>query len=158
MKICFKCHRGFPISEFYRHPRMHDGTLGKCKECTRTDSAETYRAKVATMAGRESERRRGRDKYYRLYSEGPNWTSPEAPQDVKDDAHTALGNAVRDGRIRKPSTCSQCRKRTPSRRLHGHHPDYYEPLDVRWLCSTCHRKEHATHPERVHGSSSTQAA
>jgi hypothetical protein len=37
MKACFKCNRCLPLTEFYKHPMMGDGHLGKCKECARLD-------------------------------------------------------------------------------------------------------------------------
>ena len=55
-------------------------------------------------------------------------------------AHTATGNAIRDGRLlRKP--CEVC----GSKKVDAHHDDYSKALDVRWLC----RKHHALlHKER----------
>ena len=53
MKTCFKCHLTLPLSEFYHHPRMKDGHLGKCKECTKKDVADRYRS----PEGREKCRR-----------------------------------------------------------------------------------------------------
>lgn len=34
VKTCFKCGKEKSLDEFYTHPRMKDGHLGKCKECT----------------------------------------------------------------------------------------------------------------------------
>lgn len=44
-KICFKCHRTLPITEFYAHPRMKDGHLNKCKQCHHEDCRK-YRIKM----------------------------------------------------------------------------------------------------------------
>lgn len=65
-KICFKCNRELPVTEFYKHSRMADGYLGKCKHCTRADTQKRYELIIATPEGLESERKRGREKYKRL--------------------------------------------------------------------------------------------
>lgn len=65
------------------------------------------------------------------------WTEPGTKE---YDAHTELNNAVRDGKKKKPSKCSKCGK---GGRINGHHHDYSKPLDVKWLCDSCHQTEHA---------------
>ncbi len=51
-------------------------------------------------------------------------------------AHRLIAAAVRTGRIRRPSSCSECHEPC---RAQAHHDDYAKPLEVRWLCRACHR-------------------
>ena len=67
-KVCFKCHRELPLTEFYRHPQMGDGHLNKCKDCTKKDVHENYERRIESPAFVEKERARGREKYKRLYA------------------------------------------------------------------------------------------
>lgn len=66
-KRCFKCGLVKPLSEFYAHPQMADGHLGKCKCCTRKDVHDNYMLNIQSEEYVEKERYRGRDKYNRLY-------------------------------------------------------------------------------------------
>lgn len=59
-------------------------------------------------------------------------------------AHRKVSQAVATGKLVKPKDCTICRRQT---RLVGHHPDYSKPLEVLWLCSSCHKLEH-TPPEK----------
>ena len=132
LKTCFKCGAEKPSSAFYAHPQMADGLLGKCKECTKSDSMSRYREKTAMIIAYEKrrtatlERKTKRKAYY-------------AKRDpVKTRANTALNRAVRQGRITK-KPCEVCGTTTG---IEGHHEDYSKPLDVRWLCRKHHKEAH----------------
>lgn len=147
-KECRKCGAFKPFTEFYRHSAMPDGTVNKCKECTKAD----VRANRASKADyyRAYDRKRYRDDPERAaHCHAAGRTTPMAqriekqrerraadPQKYK--ARNAVANALRKGEIeRKP--CFFCGS---EKCLEAHHHDYALPLDVYWLCKTCHGKLH----------------
>jgi hypothetical protein len=56
----------------------------------------------------------------------------------KRRAHVLLNRAVKSGEIMRPQNCSQCLKLC---KPDGHHINYDEPLEVIWLCKTCHTRK-----------------
>ena len=137
MKACFKCGEVKPLTEFYKHDRMGDGHLNKCKECTKKD-VRTNR--IVSENAREYDRRRYRDDPERrayTASVAKRWMENNPEKYV---AHYTLTNAVRDGRKEKLDRCEICGR---SGKIHGHHEDYSKPLEVMWLCPQCHNGRHA---------------
>jgi len=154
LKTCPTCEESKPDTEFYARVR-HCKTCWKARVLARKQ-AEGY-------AGEKAHRERYAD-HYRAYEKAramnPDRVAARAAYEKtpagtaarnkatrmwkqknpdKRNAETALGNAIRDGRIVKPSTCERCGN---GGRLDGHHADYTKPLDVEWLCRLCHKAEH----------------
>lgn len=140
-KVCFRCDEAKPADEFYRHPRMADGRLGKCKPCTRSDVKEHRANNLEAI--KAYDRRRGRESGSRgkPTREAVRRGSRRWARDNKHKkrAQGLLKRAVDSGRMTRPETCSEC---NGPGHIHGHHHDYSLPLDVTWLCAPCHTAEH----------------
>lgn len=146
-KKCTKCRQEMPLSGFYRHYKMADGTLSKCKTCTKRDVRENRLKRQDYY--REYERSRAslphrvaaREQYAKTPEGRAACNSAKRAyldrNPVKRAAHIAVWNAIRDGRVsRQP--CEVCGEQ----KAHAHHDDYSKPLDVRWLCTTHHSEWH----------------
>lgn len=137
MKKCRKCNNEKPIADYYKHRQMADGHLNICKECIKTNvrsRREKYPQKVRA--------------YDDLRAKDPNRISM-ARKITKNrrhmvsgyqSAHNALTRAVRAGKVNKPQNCEACNVQG---RIVGHHKDYSKPLEVIWLCASCHAKLHS---------------
>lgn len=71
-----------PLSEFYTHARMGDGHLGRCKSCCKADAKKRHDELMKDPDFVESEKKRGRDKYHRLYNDGRHYPSPEKKRET----------------------------------------------------------------------------
>jgi len=149
MKTCFKCKMTLPLTEFYRHPKMGDGHLGKCKTCTKKDVADRVAKKSVTdlqwvLDERErhrlkaERRRRNSGVQPRVAGEGNRvikhrWRMKNP---IKWAAHCIANNAIRSGKLLRQG-CEIC-----GAVAHKHHDDYTKPLEVRWLCPAHHAEHH----------------
>ena len=68
----------------------------------------------------------------------------------KKKARSVINNALRDGKIKKPTRCAKCGKKTT--RLTAHHDKGYSKSGhshITWLCYSCHKIE----TDKAHGRS-----
>lgn len=65
--------------------------------------------------------------------------------EAKNTRHI-FGKAIRKGLVEKKLRCELCKKVPVNKNgksgIHAHHEDYNKPLDVIWLCPTCHQVWH----------------
>ena len=148
-KVCFKCGRRKRLSFYYFHPGMKDGRLNKCKECAREDVINHRESNLPKIKAYDRARSKlphrvaARAKYRQTAGGKEAGTKSNKKwrlnNPVSRAAHVILGNAIRKGAIVKPTECSNC---GASGRVYGHHEDYSLPLDVIWVCSSCHGEIH----------------
>lgn len=144
VKTCNRCEVEKPETEF--KPYKKRGAYTRwfvCYACERDDwrsSKRLAKKRVAVAKRRadgklkQAEDRRAR-RYMKLHPE-------------KKRAGDYLRNAIRVGKVLRPSRCEECGKIPPPARgssrprIEAHHIDYSKPLAVRWLCKPCHNAQH----------------
>jgi ribosomal protein S27AE len=130
--FCSSCKQDKPVPAFYASVKSrcidcHKKAM-KRRALTNPDVQAYERARAKTPKRKAHIRevsRRWRERH------------PEAYR-----AQTAVGNAIRDGKIKK-EPCAICG--APD--VHAHHRNYSKPLDVTWLCPKCHQRLHAAFPD-----------
>ncbi len=148
MKQCFKCSELLPLAEFYKHPEMTDGYLGKCKSCAKSDAKklrdenlEKHRANDRRRYYEQPDRRAQARRSYANWDPVAKKASLKKWGDAnrhKKKAHALVGYAIKSGKLTRPDSCEKC----DSPPAHAHHADYTKPLDVVWLCAPCHGLAH----------------
>lgn len=123
---------------------MGDGLLGKCKDCTKKDTAERVGKIKHDPDWVQKERARCREKAKRLGCKPISYDEKKQAIDRyfekfpdRKVAHRKLSNAIRGGRVLK-KPCEICGEMDSQ----GHHEDYSRPLDVVWLCALHHALRH----------------
>ncbi len=140
MKQCFKCGEAKELSEFYKHSRMADGHLNKCKTCTKKDAAKRLSIVIQDPEWRVKERRRIRARDAANIAKGivkPIYPKKAKTDPIKRAARLLVQNAVKANRISKMNCFCGA-----SRTVQAHHEDYSKPLDVVWLCKRHHSDRH----------------
>lgn len=126
--ICGKCKRDLPPEAFFASSKYW------CKECRSSERKKRYRKNPEKY--RATQKRYGETHRDNENAKKAAWRRAHP---LQTKAGHTLRNAVMRGKIVKPMACELCNRIAP---LHGHHQDYSRPLEVQWLCVTCHEEKH----------------
>lgn len=129
MKACGRCGNDLDLSAFARNASSPDGRSSICKTCRRDDvDPVKHRERARVYRTKHPERAKAA------------WDRSTKKHPKKLAARKAVTYAVKTGKLVK-QPCEGCGNALAQ----AHHEDYEKKLDVRWLCSECHGKEHRTH-------------
>ena len=135
-KICFKCGQEKFLSAYYKHERMGDGHLNKCKDCTKKDVKERESDLLKIPEWHEKEKERQREKYHRLDYKEKHKQSTEYRKDVGDRYREKYPEKVR-------AKTKSCKMECPDGK-EKHHWSYNEGFekDVIFLSNKDHNIAH----------------
>ena len=143
LRQCTHCSETKPLEDY---PFNKGYFLWRCKKCWEKRFNETFRSdpewQAKDKAWREKYNSDGRRKNTPFEINGErNKRYPE-----KSRARRILRDAISRGEVIRPLTCENCGNggvgRDGRSTIQGHHDDYNSPLDVKWLCTTCHAAMH----------------
>lgn len=129
MKICVRCKESKPLECFANFKETKDGKQSWCKDCFRVYLRHRHRARPLSP---QPKRKRT---YNRRY------------EPKKQKARWLVHQAVNKGELVRPAECDQCGR--GKCRIEGHHEDYDKPLDVEWLCKSCHSYRHSPYQDEI---------
>ena len=138
-KACWDCGEEKPVLEFHRRTGRGDGYNDQCKQC-RSRAQKSWTPEQRMRAYAVTARVRGKPEvkeavrvYMKEYQRKPEVRA-------KYKARNAVATAIRNGSMVRPMECSSC---GATEKLQAHHSDYSRPLDVTWVCRSCHSKHHS---------------
>jgi hypothetical protein len=133
-KKCFKCKAVKSLEEFYKHPRMEDGHVNKCKECNKKDVTANRNKNIEKFRAYDRERAKIPERIKANAEVNRAWRAEDKRRSI---AHNAVARAIHNGSLfRLP--CIRCKEEKSL----AHHEDYDKPLEVIWLCQPCHKQRH----------------
>lgn len=150
-KVCKKCGRELPISEFYIHKEMGDGHLNFCKGCVRARVSKHREENIEKIReydrNRPNAKERGKKQRFKIKQDEQKYKKYKECKQIwasnnreKRNAENKITKALKKEKILRATACENCGKMNC--KIEGHHYDYSKPLDVIWLCTECHGKVH----------------
>jgi len=103
--------------------------MRRCNRCQQLDRTPEGRVRL-----RKERRERSRTPKARAATRAWIAANPDRRR-LSECARKKVYRAIRTGRLIRPDACQECGQ---SCRAQAAHADYSRPLDVLWLCASCH--------------------
>lgn len=130
-KKCKACGLTKPVDAFSAAPSNADGYRTRCKACRAAERRKRYQTTKATERAQVRRYQRANpDKVLATYLKRAE------RQGTHEAAQHAVVWALKVQRLTRHSHCQMCGKHG---RMQAHHADYTRPLDVIWVCPSCHQ-------------------
>ena len=150
MKRCRKCSQTKPYSLFHKNKSTKDGYGWWCKDCSKIEGRKYYLAnkdkyRELTRKWRKNNKERTLELNTRSVSKcietrrayGRNYKN-KYPKKYK--CRMTTHSAIENGSLIRPDICSVCCG--TDKYIQAHHDNYDRPLEVVWLCNSCHNELH----------------
>jgi len=162
MKICKKCNVMKLLDNFRKLKASNDGYSYYCKNCiSKYDKKYCEENKDKIRECREKNKDKKKEYYKknkehinkvkRAYSKTDKGRRAKKKYNAKNPkkikVHNIVHSAIKNGEI-KIQPCEVCNS---TERIEAHHTDYSKPLDIMWLCKSCHAEWHAEHGRALNG-------
>jgi hypothetical protein len=125
----------------YRETHLRKNTTEYLREYD-AKNPEKVRERWRRYDARHPDKRIALSREYRLRHPGKATAEARIQRALYPErvsARKKLYYAVKVGKIVRPDACESCGKQCKPQ---AHHTDYAKPLEVSWLCASCHKKQH----------------
>jgi hypothetical protein len=115
-----------PTGVYVRNPALRPQTFKNCQRCGNRFGPVAHLAKkYCSLRCKYAAQRTGKRTVRKTIA-------------IARAAHSLVRYHIIAGNLVRPTTCEQCG--ASGCRIEATHYDYSRPLDVRWLCVSCHRR------------------
>ena len=141
IKVCTKCGIEKELEGFSLRRDSKDGRMASCILCRRVSNQKRYSENKEKIKASHKVYRESHREEIKAHRKTDSYRESDKRSRLKAQNACRSRNYFHRNRhnIAVPETCSRC---PSSNRVEAHHDDYNKPMEVKFLCQTCHIKWH----------------
>lgn len=145
---CIICKQLLLFEMFYKNKSKRQGRNSECKKCSSKASLRRYYAHRKTILPQihkyyqdNKEKCKATGKAYHLKHRARRLEYFKQENPLTRQCRRKLNYEIESGKLERGTCCEDCK--TTEERIVGHHENYNKPLEVTWLCQSCHMRRHS---------------